>query len=298
MAAPPIRKTKFVPEWIDMGPKIPVPRIDWIKDKQLDISYGSHRLQKYDLYYPETRPEGLLPAVVIVHGGGFTHMDKRDWHMYPGFFALQEGFALISANYRLAPESKYPAAENDLIDAILHIKSHAAEWGLDADRLCLYGTSAGGNLVSVTGLKGHNENAPYAVRAVAALCPLLSFDMVRDAVRENRTSFLIRILLTYMCKKYFGSFPSRAADKMTAASAESYIGETIPPFYLQSGTLDPAIDYRDVVSFHGLLFETGNATQDNLVLDILEGAPHAGAGPEYLEPQNILPILEFFKRQF
>jgi acetyl esterase/lipase len=298
MAAPPIRKTKFTPEWIDMSPKIPVPKIDWIKDKRLDISYGDHRLQKYDLYYPEVRSEDPLPVVLIVHGGGFTHMDKRDWHMYPGFFALQKGFVLISMNYRLAPENKYPAAEEDLQNAIVHIKSHAAEWGIDADRLCLYGTSAGGNLVSIVGLKGHNENAPYAVRAVAALCPFLSFDWVRSAIREKRTSFLVRLLLPYMCRKYFGSFPSRAADKMTTASAENYIEGTIPPFYLQSGTSDPAIDYRDVVRFHELLSKAGNATSDNLVLDILEGAPHAGAGPEYLEPQNIMPILEFFERQF
>ncbi|MDR1028236.1 MAG: alpha/beta hydrolase [Clostridiales Family XIII bacterium] len=295
---PPIRKTKFVPEWIDMGPKIPVPKIDWIQDKRLDIRYGDHPQQRYDLYYPEGRTEEPLPTLVIVHGGGFTHMDKRDWHMYPGFFALREGFALISVNYRLAPKSKYPAAENDLMNAILHIKANADEYGLDADRLCLYGTSAGGNLVTIVGLKGHNENAPYAVRAIAALCPVLSFRWIRDAVRERRTSFLIRLMLPYMCRQYFGGRPSRVTDKVDRASAENYIGETIPPFYLQSGTRDPAIDFRDVVRFHGLLSEVANASSDNLALDILEGSPHAGAGPDYLEPRNILPILEFFKRQF
>ncbi|MDR1293074.1 MAG: alpha/beta hydrolase [Clostridiales Family XIII bacterium] len=295
---PPIRKTQFIPEWIDMGPKIPVPRIDWIEDKRLDVCYGDHPLQKYDLYYPENRGEAPLPVVVIVHGGGFVSMNKRDWHMYPGFFALKEGFAMISVNYRLAPKSKYPAAENDLIEAILHIKSHAAEWGLDAERLCLYGTSAGGNLVSIAGLKGHNENAPYAVRAIAALCPLLSFDWIKDAIRENRASFSTRLLFSFVCRKYLGGRASRVADKMSLASAENYIGETIPAFYLQNGTRDPAIDCRDVARFHGLLSEASNASADNLVLDIVEGARHAGGGPDYLEPRNILPILEFFRRQF
>lgn len=295
--APPIRKTKFVPEWIDMGPRIPVPKIDWIKEKQLDIAYGDDLLQRYDLYYPEKRGNGPLAAVVIVHGGGFSHMDKRDWHLYPGFFALEKGFALISINYRLAPKNRYPAGENDVVSAILHIKAHAAEWGLDADRLFLYGTSAGGNLVSIVGLRGHNENAPYAVRAVAALCPFLSFNWVQDAMREKRVTPYVRLVLPYMCRTYFGAKMSRAADKMKLASAEHYVGKTIPPFYLQSGTSDPAIDYRDVARFYDLLSKAENAAPDNLVLDLLEGAPHAGAGPEYLEPQNILPILEFFERQ-
>lgn len=49
---PPIRKTKFVEEWIDMGPKIPVPRVDWIREKKLDVAYGGDPLQKMDIYYP------------------------------------------------------------------------------------------------------------------------------------------------------------------------------------------------------------------------------------------------------
>jgi len=75
---PPIRNTQFVPEWIDMAPKIPVPRIDWITRKSLDIPYGEAALQKLDLYYPETVRE-KYPALILVHGGGFIQCDKRDW---------------------------------------------------------------------------------------------------------------------------------------------------------------------------------------------------------------------------
>ena len=296
--APPIRKTNFVPQWIDMTPSIPVPKIDWIERKQLDIAYGDDPLQRYDLYYPDGDPESPLPVVVIVHGGGFTHMDKRDWHLYPGFFALKEGFALISVNYRLAPKNRWPDGENDLIAAIRHIKEHAAEYHLDGDRLCLYGTSAGGNLVSIVGLKGHNIQADYAVCAIAALCPFLSFMWVHEDLGQGRATLMHRILFPYMYRSYFGGRMSKVMDKMKLASAESHIGETNPPFYLQNGTKDPAVDYRHVSRFHDLLLKAGNATADNLVLDLLDGAPHAGAGPDYLEEHNIQPILAFFKKQF
>ena len=225
-------------------------------------------------------------------------MDKRDWHMYPGFYALKEGFALISMNYRLAPKNKYPDGQNDVISAILHIKAHATEWGLDAEKICLYGTSAGGNLVSIVGLQGYNNKAPYAVRAIAALCPFLSFTWVYNAIREKRSSLYIRLMFPYMRRSYLGRKAAGVTEQMKSVSAENFVGKTIPPFYLQSGTLDPAIDYHDVIRFHKLLEQAENATPDNLVLDLMEGSAHAGAGPNFLEPQNILPILDFFKRQF
>lgn len=295
--APPIRKTKFIPEWIDMTPKIPVPRIDWIKNKQLEIAYGNDPLQRYDLYYPPNEGPEPYPVVIIVHGGGFSHMDKRDWHMYPGFFALQEGFALISVNYRLAPETKHSGQVDDLTAAILHIKAHAAEWKLDSERLFLYGTSAGGNLVSIVGLKAYNQNAPYAVRAIAALCPLLSFTWIWEERHKRGASLFLRIMFPYMCHNVFGVGPAKAVPVMEQASAENYIQKTVPAFYLQTGTQDPAIDYRHIIRFHERLAAAENTGPDRLVLDLLEGAPHAGAGPDYLEPPSIMPILEFFKKQ-
>lgn len=295
--APPIRKTNFVPEWIDMGPRIPVPRIDWIEQKKLDIAFGDDPLQRLDLYYPNDRPDGPLPVVVIVHGGGFSHMDKRDWHLYPGFFALRRGFALVSVNYRLSPKNPFPDGMNDVRDAILFIKAHAAEWGLDADRLFLYGTSAGGNFVSVLGLKAHNEQAPYAVRAIAALCPLISLEWLWYDTSLPRFS-LFRLVLRNGCKKYLGGLPPAVNEKMKLASAETCFEGTIPPFYLQQGTKDPAIPVETVVRFYDLLKTARNATPDNLVLDLLEGVAHAGGGPDFLEQRNIEPVLDFFEKHF
>ncbi len=293
MAAP-IRKTKFVPEWIDMTPNIPVPKIDWITNKQLDIAYGEDPLQKYDLYYLENPTDEPLPVVIIVHGGGFKYMDKRDWHMYPGFFAMQEGFAMVSMNYRLAPKVRHHQQLDDVIAAILHIKDHAKEYNIDPERLFLYGTSAGGSLVSMVGLKGHNENAPYAVKGIAALCPVISFTWFHET---RKKTLYQRIMFPIMTKDALGKKPAKALEEMKIASAENYIGDTIPPFYLQSGTKDPAINFCDVQHFYDLLSKAKNATPDNLVIHCLEGSAHAGGGPDYLEPQNILPILDFFKKQ-
>ncbi len=296
--APPIRKTKFVPEWIDMTPKIPVPRVDWIKDKQLDVPYGNALLQKMDIYYPNGIEKDAYPVLILVHGGGFSVCDKRDWHLYPGFHALGEGFALVSVNYRLAPGVCYPAETDDLKAAVSHLRQNAAALQLDADNFFLYGTSAGGNLVSFVGLDGNaSRGTPldFHVNAVAALCPLINFT---DWLRQASWFFKLLPPVRKMTRAYLGGNPARNPALAVQASADSRIAPHPPAFYIQQGDKDPAVPLSQAVDFHKKLKATGYFKEEDLVLDILEGAPHAGAGPEYLEPKNVLPVLYFFKAHF
>lgn len=293
--APPIRRTKFVPEWIDMGPRIPVPRVDWIKDKKLDLPYGEAALQKMDIYYPNDVQKAKYPVLILVHGGGFTHCDKRDWHVYPGFHSLAEGFVLVSVNYRLAPQVSYPAETDDLKDAICYLRSHAGELRLDEDNFFLYGTSAGGNLVSHVGLEGNESRGTqrdFHVNAVAALCPAINFaDWFRDA------KFIFKILppVRKAFFSYLGGNIKKRPELARRASADSYISKNPPAFYIQQGDKDPAVPMRQAVDFHEKLKASGYFKDGDLVLDILKGVPHAGAGPEFLEPKNVMPIIKFFK---
>lgn len=293
--APPIRKTKFVPEWIDMTPKIPVPKIDWIEEKLLDVPYGDAPLQKMDIYYPKQIRKSY-PVVILVHGGGFAVCDKRDWHLYPGFHALADGFVLVSVNYRLAPANPFPAAVEDLKDAVWYLRANAEKLRLNDDEFFLYGTSAGGNLVSYVGLDGDTSRSTerdFHVKAVAALCPLINFHDWRSQV-----PWYIRIspLMLYAIKSYLGGITKKVAQKATDASADSRIAPNAPAFYIQNGDKDPAVNVKQAIDFYNKLRASGYLSEDDLVLDILEGAPHAGAGPEYLEAKNVAPILEFFKR--
>ena len=84
--------------------------------------------------------------------------------------------------------------------------------------------------------------------------------------------------------------PQRAVE----ASADSRIASGAPAFYIQQGDKDPAVNVRQAIDFYGKLKASGFLREEDLVLDILKGAPHAGAGPEFLEPANVKPILEFF----
>lgn len=294
--APPIRKTRFVPEWIDMGPKIPVPRVDWIQEKRLDVPYGSDPLQKMDIYYPNDCKKDTYPVLILVHGGGFTHCDKRDWHVYPGFHSLAEGFVLVSVNYRLAPAVSFPAETDDLKAAICYLREHAGELRLDANNFFTYGTSAGGNLVAYAGLDGSASRGTakdFHVNAVASLCPLINFT---SWYRQAPWYFKLLPPVRSAMNTYLGSPLTKSPEQAWQASADSRIAPDPPAFYLQHGDRDPAVSVQQSIDFYEKLKATGYFTQEDLVLDILKGAPHAGAGPEYLEPKNVMPIIDFFKR--
>lgn len=292
---PPIRKTKFVPEWIDMGPKIPVPKTDWILDKKLDAPYGADPLQKMDIYYPNGIKKEAYPALILVHGGGFCFCDKRDWHVYPGFFSLAHGFALISLNYRLAPKDPYPAAVNDVKDAIAYLRKNASALRLDPDNFFLYGTSAGGNLVSYAGLDGaasRGSEKDYHVNAVADLCGLINI-----VSWHKQTPWYFRLLPSTRkaMSAYLGGPFKKSLNVARQASADSRISKNPPAFYIQHGDKDPAVSVQQGIDFYNKLKASGHFNDKNLVLDVMKGASHAGGGPEYLEPEHIQPIIEFFK---
>lgn len=284
-----IRDAKFVPEWMDMEPMIPEPKIDWIEKKYLDIAYGDDPLQKLDLYYPDA--DNPVPLVVVIHGGGWCCCDKRDWHLYPGFYALEKGFAVASVNYRLSPAVQFPKPLEDVKAAIMYLRDHAGELGIRKEDIFLYGTSAGGNLAALAGLQ--NAGTEYAVSAVAALCPLIDFEnqLKYWEIYSQLAAEYVTVSRSQLAD-YLGSDAEQDPAVLRAAGTKMHITKDAPPFYIQHGTLDPAVPFIQSCHFAKQLREV--CKEEQVVLDILENTGHAGGGPEFLEAEHITPILEFF----
>lgn len=98
------------------------------------------------VYRPAGPAAGPAPAMVYVHGGGFTlfSIDTHDRLMRE--YAHAGGFAVIGVDYPLSPEAKYPVALDRITALLLWLEVHAAQLGIDSNRLALGGDSAGGNL--------------------------------------------------------------------------------------------------------------------------------------------------------
>ncbi len=122
-----------------------------------DIAYrsGPSPAWRLDLAMPENFGEARRPALVIIHGGGWSAGDKRD-RPYRSMlldYALK-GYVVISVNYRLTREAPLPACIEDCKCAVRWLKAHAQEYRVDTDRIVAYGHSAGAHLVLMLGLAG------------------------------------------------------------------------------------------------------------------------------------------------
>lgn len=125
--------------------------------KTADLVYAQYgaRCLKLDLY----RPLGdKLPVVVFVHGGGWKAGFRAEF--VPMALRLaQHGYAAVTVSYRLSGEARYPAAVQDVQAAVGWVRAHAAEYGLDAQRIALAGGSAGGQIASLAGVTGEGVKA-------------------------------------------------------------------------------------------------------------------------------------------
>jgi acetyl esterase/lipase len=113
------------------------------------IQRGDHALQ-LDVYRP-AQAGAPLPAVVYVHGGGWINGDRAEFA--PMAIRMAErGFVGVTVSYRLAPEARYPAAIHDVKSAVRWVRAHAAEYGIDPQRIAIAGGSAGGQIASLVGV--------------------------------------------------------------------------------------------------------------------------------------------------
>ena len=123
-------------------------------EAMMKIPYAEDSDSQYlDLYMPKM-PEGEKPQLyVIIHGGGFISNDSESRQarlMYDYF--RDHGYACASINYRLAPEAEFPGALADCKAAIRFLKAHADEYGYNAERVPVFGESAGGYLAVMCGV--------------------------------------------------------------------------------------------------------------------------------------------------
>ena len=103
-----------------------------------------------DLYLPAQPIRRPTPVIVFLHGGGWSGGTRTTGPDFKRYFA-QDGFAMASIEYRLTPSITFPANVEDVRTAVRWLKANAAAHALDPDRICLWGTSAGGHLAAVAG---------------------------------------------------------------------------------------------------------------------------------------------------
>lgn len=172
-----------------------------------------------DFYRP--RQSGPLPAVLLIHGGGWTGKDGR-WQMNPIARKLaKRGYAVFNVTYRLAPKWRYPAPLEDVHEALKWMRDHTSEQGLDPHRFATFGYSAGGYLAAFAGF----EEPPAGVR-------------VRAIVAGGAPSDLTFYAGGDLVPQFLGGRLEDIPDTFAEASPVHYVTPRTPPVFLYHAERD------------------------------------------------------------
>jgi acetyl esterase/lipase len=150
-----------------------------------DIVYrADHDRGKLDLYLPET--PGPYPVVVAIHGGAWRQGDKDRVAEF-GRDLVAIGIAAVAPNHRLTGTDPHPAQQDDIFAVLDWIVANADEYGFDPHRVGIVGSSSGGHLTSLVGLKATKPVADGADRGYTVRCimPLCGPHNIRKRVRES-----------------------------------------------------------------------------------------------------------------
>ncbi|WP_324609669.1 ROK family protein [Floricoccus tropicus] len=195
-----------------------------------NLSYGPHgKENKFDIYYPKGTHHPL-PTIVNIHGGGYFYGSKEIYLFYSMHLASQ-GFTVINFNYRLAPETKYPAPLEDINSMMNWLLDNNQNYNIDMDNLFVVGDSAGAQLAEqyatiVTNpeyAKGFSfEAAKVKIKAMALNCGLYFVDEGQPADHD----------FTY----YFGADIKEIIKK--DFPVEEFITSEFPPSFVATSSHD------------------------------------------------------------
>lgn len=212
---------------------LPVGELGTVKDLVIPGPAGDIKARLFDPR--ETRAPG--PVVVFFHGGGFVIGDIDTHAGFTAEMARQLDLPVVSIDYRLAPEAKWPAAPEDCEVAARWVASSPAELGRTATGLVLSGDSAGGTLTIVTAMALRDEPADVPVIVQAPIYP--AADMSREYPSFH--AFAEGYLLTRAGMIWFGE---HYAPDPSHYKGSPMVGELagLPPAVIITASLDPIRD--------------------------------------------------------
>lgn len=246
-----------------------------------------------DIYRPDL--DGLVPTVVYLHGGAWVEGDKSADSANRLVPFVENGVALVSANYRLISNATFPAQIHDVKAVVRWLRAHGAEYGLATEKLGVWGSSAGGMLGSLLaltpedpdfeGIVGGNTEQSSAVQAA------VHWFGPTDLVSGSSRTWLEKIILAPALEPPL--FGVETIDEVHEAARNASpirrVTRDAPPFLISHGDRDRVLPISETESFHTALSREGaNSTFISI----------AGAGHEdhlFDMPANLAMTAAFFK---
>ncbi len=218
-----------------------------------DVAYGpiSTRAHLLDVLRPAS-PSAPRAAVIHIHGGGWTQYGK---YLEDCVFLAEAGFCTISINYRYAQDAAFPAQLEDGILALRWVRDHAAELGIDVNRVYVWGISAGGHIAALMGMR-----AELHLRGVGAVCaPSDLTDQTAWQAEYADPNGGFQTLL--------GARGDAQPELAARASPALQVSSRAAPFLIVHGELDAHVPVSQGLGLHAALRAQGVPAKLHLIPD-------------------------------
>ncbi len=215
--------------------------------KELFVSHGGERAMPQEhvlpekgtvparrmLFYPAVDSSKASPCILMIHGGGWQSGTAEEFPEWSTHWA-QSGYAVMSLDYRLAPEWQWPAPLEDVRESLAYLKSHALELKIDAGQLVLLGRSAGGQIATAAVC----ELKDPAIKGCISLYGPGDMVFARKFADPEDVLDSMKLL-----RQYMGGDPEQVPLAYQEASATLRADSTCPPMLLVHGQ-------RDILVWH------------------------------------------------
>jgi len=227
---------------------------------------------KLDLHLPE---KIVPPLIVYVHGGAWRAGSKSDMPL-KGLVA--NGFAVASVDYRLSTVAPFPAQAFDIKAAIRFLRAHSSEYGYDATRIVISGSSAGGHLAALIGvtngnteLEGTEGDCLKESSAVQGIISLYgASDLMTILSQSTPHGLSVRVPALQLL---LGGKPEEKPDLARLASPVAHVDAHDPPLLLIHGDADPQMPPEQSQELKKAYEAVGRPVQ----LEVIHGGKHGGA---------------------
>ena len=243
--------------------------------------------QTLAVFYPNGwRPTDRRPLVVFIHGGAWVAGDGRVFYPHARYFASR-GLVAASIEYRLAkPDGPgVPECLTDCKSAVRYLRAHAAEMGIDPNRVAAFGDSAGGHLAAALGTcRGFDD--PQDDRKVSAVPDAMVLcNPILDMTEGSWIKFVIGGPAMAKNAPAADLHPTDAQTKLAQALSPRFqIKHGQPPAILMHGTADRVVNPQQAQDFADADKKAGNRCD----LVWMEGSGHAFVVPHYTAPEPVV----------
>jgi len=271
----------------------PYADVSAVKRKFLDVAYAHQsENQKLDIYLPD-EGDGPFPVIVFMHGGAFWGGERRDYQLGYAVNGIRRGYAVVSVDYRLSNEAKFPAPVHDVKAAIRFLRANASAYLLDTNRIGAVGASAGGYMATMLGTTaavpafedGSMGHAGYssAVQAVISLFGVHDPVMQSQFTEDSKPVFpnFMDLFMDINCREK----PGLAMMGWPG----NYITPDCPPMLIQAGSADEIVPYQNSIDL---------ANKINTVCGAGRATFELFPGCKHLDPAFSTPEAEERRFQF